>query len=92
MTWGTREQANEVDSADVAFYATEQGAGKCMITAKSRNQKQSYFDNNVNFCNIYNGLRIATRDSGIDFNLQGIKNINCQWFLTQDVYQKCDRW
>ena len=88
-TWGTRETADRIYHDDVAFYGIEQDDGKCMVTGKSRSQTASYYDYHVNFCNIYNGSRIVTRDSKIKFNYN-ISKLNCKWFLTD--YTNCNRY
>ena len=49
----------------------------CYLVGKSRSQSFSIYDYNVNFCNMYNALRIAKKDNGVTWN-DTIKVVNCR--------------
>ena len=90
--WGTRRTANNKYTDDVAFDKVSEKDGKCTIMGKSYSQSVSYYDYNVNFCNIYNGLRIATRDSAVQFNLDAMKPVSCKYALAPSEYATCNRY
>ena len=90
MVWAERTTANKKYVDDVMFQIVGSDNGKCDIVGKSRSQSVSYYDYNVNFCNMYNGLRIAQRDSGLEFG--DISNSKCSYGLTASDYKTCDRY
>ena len=87
MVWATRRTANDKYTDDVMW--TTVGAGtdtSCTVTAKSRSQSLSYYDYNVNFCNMFNPLR-GTLFKG---DISDAKVSNCK-YPAKDA-KTCDRY
>ena len=51
--WSTRLTANKQYTDDQLFQFVNAGLG-CQVVAKSRSQSNSYLDNGVNYCNMWN--------------------------------------
>ena len=87
MVWATRKTANGKYTDDVMW--TTVGAGtdtSCTIQAKSKSQSLSYYDYNVNFCNMYNPLRGTVFKGAIT----DAKVSSCKFPATKD--ETCDRY
>ena len=56
--WSTRLTANGKYTDDQIFELSDKD-GKCDIHARSRSQSFSVYDNNVNFCNLFNVIKQA---------------------------------
>ena len=88
MVWATRLTANGKYTDDVQWQKLDDGsATKCTIVGKSRSQSLSYYDYNVNFCNIYNPLRGTGFDGDIT---SSTKVSNCNFPASSA--STCDRY
>ena len=87
-TWATRKTANGKYVDDV-IWTTNKGTSDntCKVIAKSRSQSMSYYDYNVNFCNMYNPLRATGLYTG---DIKAIKNSKCNYPATDS--KTCDRY
>ena len=90
MVWATRRTANDKYTDDVMWQKGDGTANTCTITAKSRSQSLSYYDYNVNFCNMFNPLRA---DTGAQFKGDIVKDVkvsNCGYPAKDTA--ACDRY
>ena len=88
MVWATRLTANGKYTDDVQWQKLNDGTdSSCTIVGKSRSQSLSYYDYNVNFCNIFNPLRGTGYTGGIP---SGSAVSQCSFPATS--VETCDRY
>ena len=74
--WFTRLTGGKKYTDDMEFTFADNGSG-CSITGKSRSQSLSYYDYQTNYCNMYNPLRVAKKNDGLNFSEP--QNKNCKF-------------
>mmetsp|Transcript_36515 Transcript_36515/g.26588 ORF Transcript_36515/g.26588 Transcript_36515/m.26588 type:complete len:160 (-) Transcript_36515:78-557(-) len=83
--WTTRLTANEKYTDDQLFEFTTTSTG-CHVDGKSRSQSSSYYDYDVNFCNmwnVYNGVGDFTN----------LHHSSCQFYPSDsDIVSTCARY
>ena len=82
--WVTRTSPKEHYVDDVMFEVVGDVTGdpaKCRVQFTSRSQMMSYYDKNVNFCNLFNVFQ-STKYEILD-------NSKCKWQPTSDPITKC---
>ena len=57
--WYTRETPKKHYIDDVEWLFTDNSAGGCEISGRSRSRTESIYDYDTNFCNIWNPLRLS---------------------------------
>ena len=82
--WSQRKTANGKYIDDVDFTFADSN-GNCKVSARSRSETLSYYDYNVNFCNMYNVAR------GAKVQFSNVQHSNCAW-VPDDVTTTCNRY
>ena len=85
LVWAERKTANGKYVDDVQWETTAGTATSCTISGKSKSQSLSYYDYNVNFCNMYNPIRDLYKT-----DIATVKNSNCR-YPAKDA-KTCDRY
>ena len=83
--WVERTTANKKYIDDVRFNF-EQDGDKCKVAAQSRSQSLSYYDYNVNYCNMFNVMRTVYPD----LQISDVKESKCGY--PADKISICDRY
>merc|ERR1740117_389123 len=84
--WTTRVTANKKYTDNVRFNFKADGDDKCKIAAESQSISLSYYDYNVDYCNMFNVLRTVYPD----IQIKDVKESKCGY--PADKISTCDRY
>ena len=82
--WATRTRADSEKTDDILFeffgnpvdFRTE----GCTVKAKSRSQKLSFYDHNINYCNMWNLLKeVEGKDSEGHYKVPNLEVTDCKF-------------